>query len=128
MSKKGVWQLQRLIVNYCDIGGSSIGTRAILNDKLIKFATENPQINFVTFIRRGKHPHLRAEYKSGRMHAISVKNMSPEDVMRKMYDLRNQFGDKAKKIGSAKLTKRESVQGRWNPLLFMNVGPSSPSL
>lgn len=123
MSKKGVWQLEKLMIYFCDIGGSSHGTREMVSKSFIKFAEENPQIQFFSFLRRGKHPYIEAEYKSGRKHVQTLKNLSQDEIVQKMYELRNQFGDKAKKIGTGKITKRESIQGKWNPLLFKDIGP-----
>lgn len=123
MSKKGVWQLEKLIVYFCDQGGSSQGARDMVAKQFLKFAEENPQTQFFSFLRRGKHPYVSAEYKSGRKQVQTLKNLSPDEIVQKLYQLRNQFGDKAKKIGYGKLTKRESIQGKWNPLLFKDIGP-----
>ena len=45
MSVKGVWQLQKLTIQYCGWGGSSMFMRRLLDSPaLSEFAEANPQV------------------------------------------------------------------------------------
>ncbi|KAK1652223.1 hypothetical protein QYE76_070028 [Lolium multiflorum] len=70
MALRGVWQLQKLVVNYCDWGGSSRGIRAFMESHLPALKEKNPQLEVVTQLVRGQHPNLKGIYRAPRM-AIS---------------------------------------------------------
>src|SRR5690606_35061067 len=126
MSKNGVWQLTRIILNYCDHSGSSKGVRyftkyhlkliftseLINTGRLYAFARENPQIQFVVQLRRGKHPVVMGEWRNGRKFSVECSNDSPEEIERTMYTLRNQWGTKGRKLGRYVISKRPSIQVR----------------
>ncbi|GAY44729.1 hypothetical protein CUMW_084100 [Citrus unshiu] len=63
MALRGTWQLQKLIVGFCDWGGSSRGIRAFMESHLPAFKASNPQLEVVTELIRGQHPHLKGLYK-----------------------------------------------------------------
>lgn len=80
---------------------------------------KNPQIQFITVVRRGRHPHLKAKYENGREFAQGCKNENPTELERRLFNLRNRWGHKPRKLGKYVVdSKRPSIQGQWNWLLF----------
>ncbi|CAH1452203.1 unnamed protein product [Lactuca virosa] len=94
MSQRGVWQLQKLTVSYCNWGGSSRGIRAFMESHLQAFKENNPQLEVVTELNRGQHPFLKGSYKNKNERVVSVMNMTPEDVLLCATRLRNSLGRK----------------------------------
>lgn len=87
VDKNGAWQLVRLTLRYCPIGGSSAGIRAFLrsaqidpsittNKTLRRFAEENPQLQIVAKVKRNRHPSLFGEY---RVHEKYTTLYDPDD-------------------------------------------------
>ncbi|KAK0606590.1 hypothetical protein LWI29_001199 [Acer saccharum] len=113
MALRGVWQLQKLVVSYCNWGGSSRGIRAFMESHLPEFKESNPQLEVVTELIRGQHPHLKGFYRNRNERVVCVKNMTPEDVLLHATRLRNALGRKVIKMRTRHVTKHPSVQGTW---------------
>jgi hypothetical protein len=64
---------------------------------------------------RGRDPHLRCVYLSGKEKTIDLKNKSEEEVARLVAAAASEKGGKKKitKGGRVRRTRRESVQGAW---------------
>jgi len=62
MSRRGVWQLSKLTLNYCEHSGSSRGVREFVAGGLDAFRQANPQLELVAALRPGRHPHAAADY------------------------------------------------------------------
>ncbi|KNA06384.1 hypothetical protein SOVF_180990 [Spinacia oleracea] len=117
MSLRGVWQLQKLIVSYCDWGGSSRGIRAFMETHLPSIQESNPRVEVVTELILGQHPHLKAFYRNKNERVVCVKNMTQEDVLLHATRLRNALGRKVIKLKTRHVTKHPSVQGTWTTAL-----------
>nr|GLL45831.1 54S ribosomal protein L51, mitochondrial-like [Ipomoea trifida] len=119
MALRGVWQLQKLVVSYCDWGGSSRGLRAFIESHLPAFKEVNPHLEVVTELNRGQHPFLKGLYKNKNERAVSVKNLNPEEILLQATRLRNSLGRKVVKMKTRHVTKHPSVQGTWSTELKM---------
>ncbi|GLT53883.1 hypothetical protein SLA2020_271200 [Shorea laevis] len=100
---------------------------------------KNPQLEVVTELIRGQHPHLKGFYSktpsslhlrqtpskvymriyfpkctgNKNQRVICVKNMDPEVVLLHATRLRNALGRKVVKLKTRHVTKHPSVQGTW---------------
>ncbi|DBA69533.1 TPA: hypothetical protein ACH3X2_012733 [Trebouxia sp. C0005] len=63
MTQRGVWQLQRLTVSFCEHSGSSRGAREFVKSFLPLFAEDNKHIEVKAEVKPGRHPCLRGEYR-----------------------------------------------------------------
>ncbi|KAK9205768.1 hypothetical protein WN943_016038 [Citrus x changshan-huyou] len=128
MALRGTWQLQKLIVGFCDWGGSSRGIRAFMESHLPAFKASNPQLEVVTELIRGQHPHLKGLYSKFAIpsslpawnkneRVICVKNLTPEEIHLHATRLRNALGRKVVKLKTRHVTKHPSVQGTWSTAL-----------
>ncbi|KAL4203566.1 hypothetical protein AMTRI_Chr01g128650 [Amborella trichopoda] len=66
MALRGVWQLEKLVVSYCNWGGSSRGIRAFMPS----FIDKNPQLEVVNELIQNNNERV-----------VCVKNMKPEDIV-----------------------------------------------
>ena len=120
MSIRGVWQLLRLNVSYCDVEGSSRALRAFVKDgKLAAFAARYQHVEVTTETRRGLHPHVRGEFRSGETKDVSLRRFDESEIL---FQLRYIVSEKGMKNaaknsirGDRKMTKTPSVQGKWRP-------------
>ena len=79
---RGVLQLQRLKMCFCDWSGSSNGIRDFVKtDDFYSFVNTNKSVNFEFYLRRGNHPFIKAIYANGFQKDISLKNKTDEEVM-----------------------------------------------
>ncbi|KAG8073958.1 hypothetical protein GUJ93_ZPchr0006g43743 [Zizania palustris] len=81
MALRGVWQLQKLVVNYCDWGGSSRGIRAFMETHLQVLREKNPHLEVVTELVRGQHPNLKGIYKNHNERVVWNMDDRVEDVI-----------------------------------------------
>lgn len=93
MATRGVFQLRKLTVKYCDYGGSSKGAREFIRERIIEFANST-SAEVVTELRPGRHPYMEGHYATGESRVIGVKNISPLKIMEHAMSLRNSSGRK----------------------------------
>jgi len=128
MATRGVFQLQKLRLYYCEHGGSSRAMRDYLGSgALVDWATEHPHVEIIVQPRNGHHPYINAAYKTQAVaHQISVKNFdSPKDIAQVVDKLHNRSGRKIKKVKSNVVTATPSIQGVWSPMLDLRDKPFS---
>jgi large subunit ribosomal protein L43 len=127
MATRGVFQLTRLRLYYCEFGGSSATLRQYIGSgRLAAWATEHPHLEIDVQVRNGNHPFVEADYKTqAAFHQVSVKN-SPDwkDIQEVLDLLRNRSGRKITKITTPVLTDTPSIQGVWTPFLNLQHEPS----
>lgn len=120
MATRGIVQLQKLTLKYCEHGGSSRAMREFLsNGKLLEWATRHPETAIEVKVRNGHHPLVAGEYLTQTVsHEISVKNYERwQDVQEVCQMLADRSGRKITKITKPVLTDTPSIQGVWTPFL-----------
>ena len=96
MASRGVFQLRKLTVKYCEHSGSSRGARDFIRHCILDFANKTPAAEVVTELRPGKHPYIMGEYLTGSSKVIGVKNITPKEIMDYAMMLRNTSGRKVR--------------------------------
>jgi len=76
MCTRGVFQLRKLSLYFCDFGGSSEGVRnALVSSKLKEFMNENPQIDFNFILKRNHHPFVTGAFINGYLKDIPLRSV-----------------------------------------------------
>eukprot|EP00230_Micromonas_polaris_P004321 CAMPEP_0119207648 /NCGR_PEP_ID=MMETSP1327-20130426/91_1 /TAXON_ID=38833 /ORGANISM="Micromonas pusilla, Strain RCC2306" /LENGTH=145 /DNA_ID=CAMNT_0007204057 /DNA_START=154 /DNA_END=590 /DNA_ORIENTATION=+ len=96
MSIRGVWQLVKLNVNYCDHSGSSRFIRPFIMNGLTEYAQNHPHAEVTSTVRRGRHPHMTGEFRNGNTKTVNLRNMEMDDIT---FHLSYMFSEKGKKGG-----------------------------
>ena len=120
MATRGIKQLTKLRITYCENSGSSASVREFISSgKIVDFAQANPEVLVVTKLRNGygRHPFITGFYRSGNSKQIGVKNETVKKVETAVNMLVNSSGRKIKKIGGPVRTLTPTVQGIWTPML-----------
>jgi large subunit ribosomal protein L43 len=126
MATRGVFQLTKLRLHYCEVGGSSRAMRDYLsNGRLLEWAKDHPHVEIEVKQRNGQHPYVQGDYKTmAATHQISVKNVDGWKVVESVLEmLSNRSGRKITKITTPVLTDTPSIQGTWTPFLNLRDGP-----
>ena len=107
--------------------------------QLPAFKEKNPQLEVITELIRGQHPHLKGVYseltslfinvvwrtlnfcwgiaENHNERVVCVKNLKPDDILLQATRLRNSLGRKVVKLRTRHVTKHPSVQGTWSTAL-----------
>jgi large subunit ribosomal protein L43 len=126
MATRGIVQLRKLTLKYCEYGGSSKALREyISNGKLALWATQHPHTEVEVKVHNGHHPLVKGEYITGNVqHQVSVKNYDRwQDVQDVCQMLADRSGRKITKITTPVLTDTPSIQGIWTPFLNLQHEP-----
>ncbi|KAG5192450.1 thioredoxin-like protein [Tribonema minus] len=115
MATRGVMQLQRIHIRYCDWGGSSQGMRDFIGRELVAFAKAVPHCEIITEVRRNRHPIIRADYLTGIPKTLGVKNEAPSAIRDFLHRLRTTTGRKQRRFDKPVVSRLPSVQGAWDP-------------
>ena len=129
MATRGIQQITKLRLQYCEVGGSSRAMREYIgNGQLVQFATKHPYIQIEIKKNNGHHPVIHADYLSNSkqvLHQVSVKNYeNPDQVHDVVLMLSNRSGRKITKITKPVLTDTPSIQGVWTPFLNLQHEPN----
>ncbi|KAH9296969.1 hypothetical protein KI387_028651, partial [Taxus chinensis] len=84
-----------------------------IQSQLPTFKQQNPQLQVVPLLKRGKHPHLRGYYRNKTVRIDCVKNMDTKDILLRAIRLRNALGTEVKRLKHRHMSKNWSVQGTW---------------
>ncbi|PRT56308.1 54S ribosomal protein L51, mitochondrial [Wickerhamiella sorbophila] len=104
----------KIVLRYCNWGGSSRGMRKLLNENIRQIAAENPEIEVVVQKKSG-HPIVQGFYANGNIKSVCVRNYEPSKILEKISVVRNSSGEKLRKYNRAVESKNESVRGIWSP-------------
>ena len=129
MATRGIFQLRKLTLKYCEVGGSSRAMRDYIGDgHLVKWATERQHISIEVVRQQNRHPVVHADYLTSSKktpHQISVKSKDTwEDVELVLNQLANRSGRKIKKVSKSVITDTPSIQGVWTPFLNLQHEPA----
>lgn len=118
MATRGIKQLTKLSLTYCEHGGSSRYMREFISSgRIIDFANKNPTLEIDVKIRNGKHPFVKGYYLTGQDKQIGVKNEGLGRIEKVLTKLNNSSGRKITKLKKPVVTSTPSVQGVWSPML-----------
>jgi hypothetical protein len=77
MATRGVNQLLKLSINYCEYGGSSAAVRECLRRGIfIQWAEKYPHVQIYVQRRNGNHPFIAAEYVTTKIDPCIINNNS----------------------------------------------------
>jgi large subunit ribosomal protein L43 len=129
MATRGIFQLTKLRLSYCEVGGSSRAMREYLgNGELSNWATTHPHVSIEVKRKNGHHPVVHADYLTNSqkiLHQVTVKNYEKWEHVQEVLDmLSNRSGRKIVKITKPVLTDTPSVQGIWTPFLNLQLEPA----
>jgi len=111
-----VQQCRKVVLRYCEHGGSSAGMTSFLRTRLLRFAKQNPSVEVVVAPRPGHHPYIRSHYLTGNPKTINTKNMSVNEILASLSYVVNSSGHKVRDLRKKTvLSTNESVRGMWDP-------------
>lgn len=95
-----------------------IASRAFLKSPIFaSFTSAHPQVQIHISPRGNNHPIIRGHYINGRQKVICVRNMYPEQILKKVGLLRDASGEKLKRVRGGRMvgSLNEGVRGIWDP-------------
>jgi large subunit ribosomal protein L43 len=119
-----VFPCKRIILSYCNFGGSSAGMRDFLRLRLKKFAQQYPEIEFRVVEKPGQHPIVKGEYSTPNttgnsevdaFKQICVRKWNIDVIENKLKLLVSSSGKKLSKPKHTVISTNPSVRGIWSP-------------
>ncbi|KAI3652380.1 hypothetical protein MP228_002705 [Amoeboaphelidium protococcarum] len=107
--------LQKVVVQYCDLGGSSAGMREFILTRLPQWAKKNPHVEVIVQPRPFHHPHLRATYDNGHTKVVCVRNQNIKDIGERLQHYVDSVGMPLLKPRKPVYSVTESIRGIWTP-------------
>ncbi|KAL4714737.1 hypothetical protein ACJJTC_002596 [Scirpophaga incertulas] len=112
-------QLQRIVFKFCKTHGASRGMRDFIEQDLLDFAKQNPNIVVYMKPRRHRSPVIVAEYLNGDRFWMSMHNKTHDEITKWVEVMRTQQGDiAATRLRKLQYTDHPSIQGPWTPFTF----------
>ena len=87
---------------------------AFIRHTLPIFARQNPQIEITVSPRHSQHPIVRGHYVNGQKKEIDVRNMEKQQILKQVEYLRNEDGEKLKRVIKPVSSDNENVRGIWS--------------
>lgn len=118
-----IFPCKKIILQYCNWGGSSQGMRDFLTSKRLNLlAKQYPHIEF-NVLKKSGHPLLRAEYTNRKEKVICVRSLNIDNVENKLKLLKDSSGETLRHYVSNDYVSslNSSVRGVWSP---MHVDPT----
>ncbi|VEU19701.1 DEKNAAC100908 [Brettanomyces naardenensis] len=112
---------KKIVITYCNFGGSSQGMRDFLRLKMKNFATENPEVEFQVLSKPGFHPVIRGFYTNSQTKQICCRKWNADVIENKLKLLINSSGRQLVKPKQKVVSMNKSVRGIWSPF---HVDPS----
>ncbi|KAI9295418.1 hypothetical protein K502DRAFT_364993 [Neoconidiobolus thromboides FSU 785] len=111
-----VVQCNRLVLSYCESGGSSKGVSNFVKQYLVPFAKQNPETEVIIKHQPWKHPKIEARYNCGTVREVEIPNFKPKEILTKFQALQSSQGGKEVDFSKRRvLSTNESVRGMWSP-------------
>lgn len=121
MATRGVKQLQKLTLAYCEHGGSSRHIRDFISSgRIVDYAKANPTVQVSVEVRNGHHPAVVGKYLSGWDKQICVKSEPIKRIYNVIQMLNDSSGRKMNRLDGPVQTQTPSVQGIWTPFLDLS--------
>ncbi|XP_061492172.1 large ribosomal subunit protein mL43 [Rhineura floridana] len=110
-----VCQLQRLTLTVSRDAQSSRGVREYIEEKVVDFARQNPEIVFYVTPKKCKVPTLVAEYMNGSIKEERLNSKTADEIAAIVHKLASQSGLEIIHIRKPFHTDNPSIQGQWHP-------------
>ncbi|PVU92748.1 hypothetical protein BB561_003629 [Smittium simulii] len=110
-----VFPCRKIVLNYCEIGGSSRGTIQFLLKEALNLAKEYPMVEIIVKPAPYKHPVAIAHYNNGKKLEFCLRNL-PEIKVKKNIERLLGFAGFEKRLWKERvLSTTPSVRGIWSP-------------
>ncbi|CCE83024.1 Piso0_002798 [Millerozyma farinosa CBS 7064] len=110
----------RVVLQYCNWGGSSQGIRDLLKSgQLDTIARQRESVVF-EIARRSGHPKLSFKFAHDKSKEVNIANLDKSEIVRKLQDNIQSSGSELFKWNHKVMSSNESVRGIWSPLHVSN--------